>query len=103
MPKQYYFFKLIPPRPTFPQDMTAEEKRLMDQHAHYFAQHFEAGHLLLYGPVMAPSGAFGLGVLEVEGEGEARQFGEGDPSVRAGLNSFEVYPMHVSAARAKAV
>jgi hypothetical protein len=29
MPKQHYFFKLIPPRPTFMKDMTDEERRLM--------------------------------------------------------------------------
>jgi uncharacterized protein YciI len=101
MNKQHYFFKLIPPRPTFPGDMNDEERRLMDEHGRYFQEHFQAGRLLLYGPVMAPSGAFGLGVLEVHSESEARQFGEGDPSVRAGLNRFEICPMLVSAARAK--
>jgi len=57
--------------------------------------------LVLYGPVLATSGAFGLAILEVESEAEARSFGEGDPSVRAGLNRFEICPMRVSAARAK--
>ena len=52
-------------------------------------------------PVTAIGGAFGLGILEVDNEIEARQFGEGDPSVRAGLNTFEICPMRVSAARAK--
>jgi len=101
MAKQHYFFKLIPPRPTFPHDITDEESRLMEAHARYFDEHFAAGRLLLYGPVMATSGAFGLAVLEVESEAEARRFGEGDPSVRAGLNRFEIYPMRVSAARGK--
>ena len=101
MSKQHYFFKLIPPRPTFPHDMNDEERRLMDEHGRYFQEHFEAGRLLLYGPVMAQSGAFGLGILEVDSEQEARQFGEGDPSVRAGMNTFEIHPMRVSAARAK--
>jgi uncharacterized protein len=99
--KQHYFFKLIPPRPTFTEDMTEEERRLMDEHGRYFQEHFAAGRVLLFGPVMATDGAFGLGVLEVDDEAEARRFGEGDPSVRAGLNRFELYPMRVSAARAK--
>jgi uncharacterized protein YciI len=101
MAKMYYFFKLIPPRPTFMKDMSDEERRLMDEHGRYFQEHFEAGRILLYGPVMATGGAFGLAILEVDGEEEARRFGEGDPSVRAGLNRFEIYPMRVSAARAK--
>ena len=73
----------------------------MDEHVHYFQEHFAAGWLLIFGPVMAPGGAFGLAVLEVENEAEAQRFGEGDPSVRGGLNRFEIYPMHVAAARAK--
>ena len=100
MAKQHYYFKLIPPRPTFMQDMTDEKRRLMDEHGRYFQDHFAAGKVLLFGPVMASGGAFGLGVLEVENEAEARQFGEGDPSVKAGLNKFEIHPMRVSAARA---
>jgi uncharacterized protein YciI len=81
--------------------MTDEERRLMEAHSRYFDEHFAAGRLLLYGPVMTTSGAFGLAVLEVESEAEARLFGEGDPSVRAGLNRFEICPMRVSAARAR--
>ena len=72
----------------------------MDEHSAYFRERFDAGKLLLYGPVMAPGGAFGLGILEVAGDQEARQFGEHDPSVAAGLNRFEVYPMHVAGSRA---
>lgn len=100
MRKQHYFFKLIPPRPTFPQDMTDDERRLMDEHGRYFQDQFAGGKILLFGPVMATAGAFGLAVLEVDNEDEARRFGEGDPSVRAGLNRFEIHPMRVSAARA---
>jgi uncharacterized protein YciI len=101
MDKQHYYFALIPPRPSFPQDMTSEERALMDKHSVYFRQHFNLGKLLLYGPVMAPDGAFGLGILEFADEAEARRFGENDPSVRGGLNRFEVYPMQVAAACAK--
>jgi uncharacterized protein YciI len=101
MNKQRYYFKLVPPRSTFPQDMTDAERLLMEEHAIYWQQQFSAGKLPLYGPVMAPDGAFGLGVLEVADEAEVRQFGENDPSVRGGLNRFEFYPMHVAAARAK--
>jgi uncharacterized protein YciI len=83
------------------QDMTNEERRLMDEHGRYFQDHFAAGKVLLFGPVMATGGAFGLGILEMDSEAEARQFGESDPSVKAGMNRFEIHPMRVSAARAK--
>ena len=73
----------------------------MDKHGAYCEQQFAAGKLLAYGPVLAPDGAFGVAILEVAAEAEARQFGENDPSVRAGMNRFEIYPMRVAASRAK--
>ena len=73
----------------------------MDEHGGYFQKRFEAGEILLFGPVLATGGAFGLAVLEVNTEAEARQFGEEDPTVKAGLNTFEIHPMRVSGARAK--
>jgi len=101
MDKQYFYLKLIPPRPGFASDITDRERALMGQHGVYCQQQFEAGRLLLYGPVAAPEGAFGVGILEVADESEARHFGENDPSVLAGMNRFEIYPMRVAAARAK--
>jgi len=101
MNKQHFYLKLVPPRATFPADITKEEQALMAQHSAYCQQHFEAGKLLLFGPVMAPQAAFGVGILEVADEAEARQLCENDPSVRAGMNRFELYPMRVAASRAK--
>ena len=75
--------------------------RAGQEHVRYTHEHFTAGKVLLYGPVMAPDGAFGMGVLEVADEAEARQFIEGDPTVRAGLNKFELYPTRVAGTRAK--
>lgn len=100
MAKQHFFLKLIPPRATFIQDITEEEKRLMAEHGRYFQEQFAAGKTLLFGPVMAAGGGFGLGVFEVEDEAEARRIMDGDPSVRAGLNRYELSPMRVFAARA---
>ncbi len=101
MEKQHFYLKLVPPRATFPADITKEEQALMAQHAAYCQQHFETGKLLLFGPVMAPQAAFGVGILEVADEAEARQLCENDPSVLAGMNRFELYPMRVAASRAK--
>ncbi len=101
MEKQHFFFKLIPPRPTFPADITAEEAALMQRHSVYCAEHFAAGELLAYGPVLATGGAFGLGILEVGNEAEAHAFAENDPSVLGGLNRYEIHPMRLVAARAK--
>lgn len=73
----------------------------MKQHSDYCRQQFDGGNLLLYGPVLASEGAFGVGILEVADDAEARQFAENDPSVRAGLNRWEIHPMQVTASRAK--
>ncbi len=101
MSKQHFYAKLIAPRPTFASDITEPERALMAQHGAYCQQQFEAGKLLMFGPVAAPDGAFGVGILEVADEAEARQVFENDPSVIAGMNRFEIYPMRVAAARAK--
>lgn len=101
MEKQHFFFKLIPPRTTFPGDASAEELALMKQHADYFAGLFSLGKMLLYGPVLSPAGTFGMGILEVEDEAEATEVAANDPSVLGGLNRFEVAPMRVAAARGK--
>jgi uncharacterized protein len=102
MERQHFFFRLIPPRASFPGDASAEELALMKAHAEYFAGLFAAGSVLLYGPVRSPAGAFGVAVLEVENEEQATGIAQNDPSVVGGLNRFEVAPMRVSAARAKA-
>ena len=101
MEKQYFYFQLIPPRPSFSQDMTADERALMEKHVAYFADLFAAGKLLIYGPVMASGGAFGMAVLEVADQAEAQGICENDPTIQAGLNSFAISPMRVAAARAK--
>lgn len=100
MPKQHFFVKLLPPRATFPMDITPEEQLLMQEHARYTPESFDAGKILIYGPVVAPTGAFGMAVFEVEDVSEVRQFLENDPSVRGGLNTFDIQPMRLGAAQA---
>lgn len=95
-----FYLKLIPPRPTFAADMTEAEMDLMRQHAAYMGRHFEAGRVLIYGPVFAQSGSFGMGVLQVEGEAEARRIMESDPTILAGLNTYEIWPMRLGGAQA---
>jgi uncharacterized protein YciI len=99
MAKQYFFFKLIPPRPTFAMDMDERERGLMMQHIQYFQKHFSEKQVLIYGPVMAAKGSFGMAVLHVEDEAEARGIAENDPTILAGLHTFEIYPMMVGAAQ----
>ncbi|HEY2546068.1 MAG TPA: YciI family protein [Candidatus Acidoferrum sp.] len=99
MSKQHFFVKLIPPRPTFPMDMTADERALMMQHVQYTKEKFDAGKVLIYGPVMVAAGAFGMAVFEASDETEVRHVLENDPSVLGHLNTFEIYPMRIGAAQ----
>ena len=80
-------------------DMTAEEKLLMQEHVRYTQEKFAAGKVLIYGPVIAPAGAFGMAVFEAADEAEVRGLLENDPTVRAGLNKFEIHSMRVGAAQ----
>jgi uncharacterized protein YciI len=94
-PKLRFFLKLVPPRPTFANDMTPEEGRLMQQHADYWKAQFATGSVLIIGPVLDPNGAFGMAVLETATEEEARSLAMNDPSVKAGLNKVELSPMRL--------
>jgi uncharacterized protein len=95
----HYFVKLIPPRPTFVQDMSPEEGRLMGEHGKAMRTHFDAGRLLIYGPVMAPGSSFGMAVFDAAEESEVHRLMDADPTIVAKLNTYEVYPMRVGAAR----
>jgi uncharacterized protein YciI len=99
MSKQHFYFTLIPPRATFGADMSAEERALMMEHVRYTREAFDAGKILIYGPVIASAGAFGVAVLEMEDAAEVQKFGDEDPSVKAGMNTFESCPMKIGAAR----
>jgi uncharacterized protein YciI len=94
-----FFVKLVPPRATFPFDMTADERAFMQQHVAYFGRHFDAGKVLIYGPVMAADEPYGMGVLDVTDEAEARSIMENDPSVKAKLNRYELAPMRIGGAQ----
>lgn len=82
------------PRPTFAKDMTDQERTQMQQHAAYWREQFKGGKVLLLGPVMDPSGAFGVVVLECT-EAEAHAMADADPTVKSGMNKVDVVPMRV--------
>jgi uncharacterized protein YciI len=94
-PKLRFFLKLVPPRPTFANNMTPDEAKLMQEHADYWKAQFAKGGVLIIGPVLDPKGAFGMAVLETATEEEARTLAMNDPSVKAGLNKVELSPMRL--------
>lgn len=90
----FYFCKLLAPRPSFPGDMTPAEAVAMQAHVAHWSRFAEAGKALAFGPVLDPAGPWGLGLLSVADEAEARAFADGDPVVTAGLGfRYEIHPM----------
>ena len=90
----HFLYKLIPPRPTFPGDMTEEEGSIMQEHFGYWAGLIESRKAVAYGPVMDPKGSYGIAVLEVEGEGEAQGIAEADPAITSNAGfGLEVHAM----------
>jgi uncharacterized protein YciI len=91
MDKKHYFLKLKPPRASFMQDMTAEERTIMQNHVAYWTPFVQNGIVIVLGPVMDPKGGFGIAVVEVESEEQLNKLIANDPA--NGMNSYEVYPM----------
>ncbi len=89
-----FFFKLIPPRPTFRGTMTPDERAIMNRHVAYWTERQKEGKVPAFGPVFDPGGSYGIAVVAVETEGEARALRAGDPVVTSGLFREEIYPMH---------
>ncbi|WP_255460992.1 YciI family protein [Edaphobacter albus] len=79
--------------------MNPQERDLMQQHVVHIRSYFESGSVLAFGPVLAPEGSFGMAILNVPDLSAAQNILETDPSVVAGLNRFEIYPMHLGGAQ----
>ena len=85
----HFVLRLIPPRPTFAQDMNAEERAIMAAHAQYWQPQIQAGKMVIFGPVLDQTGSWGLAVLEAEGEEAALALTSEDPAVTSGLAHYK--------------
>ena len=90
----YFLYKLIAPRITFAQDMTAAEAQLMEEHGVYWKELADRRIAVMFGPVLDPKGAWGMAVVETKDETEVRAIGVNDPAIKANKGfRFEIYPM----------
>ncbi len=89
MEPTHFIYMVHPPRSTFVQDMTADEREIMLRHQAFLKGLLESGKLLLAGPCL--DGAFGLGILKVTDGDEARRIAEADPAVATGLMKPELH------------
>jgi hypothetical protein len=93
----HFLLKLLPPRPSFPGDMTAEEKKLMDAHVTYWAGLVMSDTALVFGPVFDPAGIYGLGIVKTADEGEARAISARDPAIEADCGfRYDVFSMQAA-------
>ena len=82
---QGFVFRLVPPRPSFPLDMTTGERATMLEHVGYWSALAAAGTVLAFGPVADPGGAYGIGIVLAEDTAAAEALRDGDPAMRAAL------------------
>jgi uncharacterized protein YndB with AHSA1/START domain len=88
---KYFMCRLIPPRPTFITDMTAEELAVMQAHAAYWKGLLAEGKAIVFGPVAE---GFGLAVAKASSAEEMRTIEANDPVTRSGRGfKYEILPM----------
>ena len=95
-----FLYRLQPPRPSFSQDMTPDEAEAMNRHVAYWQDLLDRRIAVAFGPVMDPTDPWGLGLLELDDEQEARTIGDGDPAVESGTCTFSVVPVQLFTAGA---
>lgn len=93
-PPKYFLCRLIPPRKSFPFDMSDSERAVMGEHVKYWKGKLAEGIAVVFGPVADPSGPWGLGVVRVPDEAGLKDMTENDPALRSGLGfSYQTVPM----------
>jgi uncharacterized protein YciI len=95
----FFLYKFVPHRTDFRATMTESETATMREHVAYWQALAEEGIAVVFGPVDDPAGGWGVAVVEVGTEEEARTIRAGDPVVIADLGPVELYPMPVAIGR----
>jgi hypothetical protein len=89
-----FVFRLIPPRPTFPLDMSDDEKATMLEHAEYWAGLAREGSVVAFGPVNDPAGPYGIGIVLTDSQSDAERIRDNDPAMISPHGfSAEIAPM----------
>ena len=65
----------------------------MEQHFAYWSRFEQRGIVVVLGPVLDPSGTWGLGVIAADDQNDISALGAEDPAVKSGMSTFEVYAM----------
>ena len=90
-----FLYRLQPPRASFAQDMNEAEAEVMERHIAYWQDLLGRGTALAFGPVLHPEDPWGLGLLNLEDEPDARAIGDADPAVVDGVCTYDVIAMEL--------
>ena len=82
---QHYFIELHGTRDGWPDNMTPAEQQVMTEHYLYLRDLAVKGKVLMAGPVF---GNFGMIVLAVYSEAEAKEIMAQEPSVTKGVHTY---------------
>jgi uncharacterized protein YciI len=96
----HFLYKLTPPRPSFLEDMTPAEATAMEAHFAYWADLIDQGSVIAYGPVLDPTGTYGIAIVEADDQEHVNHLGQSDPAVIGGAGTFAVFPMPSTVVRA---
>jgi uncharacterized protein YciI len=90
---KYFLCRLIAPRPTFPFDMTAAEREMMQVHADFWRRLVAEGRVPIVGPVADPAGPWGCGIVKAADQAAVEALLAEDPAIRAAIGfRWEVLP-----------
>jgi uncharacterized protein YciI len=90
---KFYLCKYIPPRADFLATMTAEEKKWMKQHGDFLNNLLDKGLIVAHGPVMDPSGGYGVSLYQIADDQDIATITSEDPIVKNGAGHYEHHPM----------
>jgi uncharacterized protein YciI len=90
---KYYLCKFIPPRAEFLATMSADEREWMKQHGLYLDQLMKQGLVVAHGPVLDPSGGYGVSLFRIADEQDISALTSEDPIIKNGVGHYEHHPM----------
>lgn len=93
---RHFVYRLIPHRP---QGGDPRVDAVIGEHLAYWAGLFDAGLVVVAGPVASDCGVWGLAVVAADTLEQVLRMGRADPAVVAGIADFEVLEMPSSLAR----
>lgn len=95
--QQYIYLLRLISRLLNEDDWTANEIAIVERHFAWLKQLEKAGKLILAGRTLnSDASRFGIVILNVDTDDQARQLMENDPAVKEGIMTAELYPYKIA-------